>query len=282
MKKACSVRKVLYVIEPKSGIFKLGLKEIIEFKELLYFFAWRDIKVRYKQTVLGFSWVMLQPLALMAIMVFIFGTKFKMNAGAIEYPVFVLSGLILWNAFSSSVNNASSSMISQANIIKKIYFPKILIPLAGIFVALFDLIITLLLFFIVMIIYKEEINFLNLLWCLPAAIGLQLLASSGVALWASALTVKFRDFKFIIPITLQLLMFASPVIFPLSIFGEEWIRILFSINPMVAPIEVFRMLIQDASIETLPVLVSIGTSFILFITGLIFFRNTEKIIADVI
>jgi lipopolysaccharide transport system permease protein len=273
-------KKVLYVIEPSKGFLNFGIKDAFGFSELLYYFAWRDIKVRYKQTILGFAWVLLQPIALMSIMVFIFGTKFNMTSASIEYPVFVLSGLIFWNAFSSSVNYASSSMISQANIIKKIYFPRILIPISGILVSLFDLLITLFLFFVVSFYYDEGIDFLVLIWCLPLALMLQVLASTAISLWASALTVKFRDFKFIIPISLQLLMFVSPIIFPLQLFSEEWIRYLLALNPMVAPIETFRMMFTEYGSVSEYILCSTLVGMLFCVSGLLFFRSTEQSMAD--
>lgn len=274
--------KVLFVIESKKRWLNLGLKDLISFSELLYFFAWRDIKVRYKQTVLGFLWVILQPLALLSIMVFVFGTKFKMTSGSIEYPVFVLSGLIFWNAFSSSVNGAANSMISQSNIIKKIYFPRILIPISGIIVSMFDLFITVVLFFALTFYFDESINYLQLLWCLPLSIIALTIVSLGSAFWAAALTVRFRDFKFIIPVTLQLMMFVTPVIFPLSLFTEEWMVNLLSLNPMVAPVELFRSVLSDNEFAQYPILISMSVSLVILLTGLIYFRKTEDVIADVI
>lgn len=275
-------KRVVYEIESKSGFFDLGLKELFSYSELLYYFAWRDVKVRYKQTILGFAWVMLQPIALMSIMVFIFGSKFNLDSGAIEYPVYVLSGLIFWNAFSTSVNSASSAMIGQANLIKKIYFPRILIPLSGILVTLFDLLITLVLFFAISFYYQEEIVFPDLLWCLPLAFLLQLISSIGISLWASALTVRFRDFKFIIPLSLQILMFVTPVIFPIEMFSSQLVRTILSLNPMVAPIETFRIIFSEYSVHPESILISVSVGIFSLFTGLFFFRHTERSMADII
>ena len=189
--------------------------ELWEYRELFYFFAWRDIKIKYKQTVLGFLWAILQPLAMMLIFTFFFGRALKIPSQHLPYPVFVFSGLLLWNLFAAGLTSASNSMINNANIIKKIYFPRLVIPVSAIFVAVFDFLMSFLLFLILLIYYRQHVS-LHALWCWPLAILIGIVSTLGPGSLLSALNVKYRDFRYVIPFVVQVLFFLTPVIYPVS------------------------------------------------------------------
>jgi len=208
--------KFTTTIHPPSG-FSLGLKELWQYRELFYFFTWRDIKVKYKQTYLGILWALLQPLGMMLIFTFLFSKTWKIDTTPVQYPIFVLAGLIIWNLFSTSVSHAGESMIKNANIISKIYFPRLIIPCSSILVALFDFLMGLLIFFVFCIIYKQPVNWSALIY-FPAGILLVLLAAFGTGTFLAALNVKYRDFRYTIPFFLQFFFFAYQVIFPFQFF----------------------------------------------------------------
>ncbi len=208
-----AMSKFVHHIKPPSG-FSLGLKELWQYRELFYFFTWRDIKVKYKQTYLGIIWALLQPLGMMVIFTFLFSKTLKIDSGNIPYPIFVLSGLILWNLFSSSVSHAGESMIQHSNIIKKIYFPRLIIPGSSILVAFFDFLMGLLIFLVLCIYFKQPISW-QAIFFFPAGILIVLFASFGVGTFLAALNVKFRDFRYTIPFLLQVLFFASQIIYPI-------------------------------------------------------------------
>ena len=232
-----------YEIKPKRK-FDFGLKELWHYKELFYFFAWRDIKVKYKQTVLGFLWAILQPFITMIVFTFFFGSLLQMPSSSLPYPVYVLSGLLLWNVFSSGVVNAGNSMISNSNIIKKIYFPRLIIPFSVILVSVFDFLMTLMIFFVVLIyftIYKGmDIHWLNFLAVLPISLILACIATFGTGTLLAALNIKYRDFRYLIPFMIQTLLFVTPVIYPMSIVRSEYVKWILSVNPMFASIELLR------------------------------------------
>jgi lipopolysaccharide transport system permease protein len=266
-------------IRPPSG-FSFGLKELWQYRELFYFFTWRDIKVKYKQTSLGILWALLQPLGMMLIFTLLFSRTFKIPTGTIPYPVFVLSGLICWNLFSSSVSHAAESMIQNANIIKKIYFPRLIIPCSSILVSFFDFLMAFIIFLLLCIYYRQPIHWLAIIY-FPAGILLTILTATGFGTLLAALNVKFRDFRYALPFLLQVLFFASQVIYPLQSVQQSAIKYLLAINPMNATLELFR-----APFTATPNLsvISIGatTTVILLATGLLYYRKTEAYFADLI
>jgi lipopolysaccharide transport system permease protein len=271
--------KIELVIEPQRS-FALNIGELWQYRELFYFFTWRDVKVKYKQTVLGILWVILQPLLMMLISTFIVRRALGITLKEMDYTLFVLSGLILWNFFSASVNHAGTSMLTNAAIIKKIYFPRLIIPCAGILVSLVDFFVSLGVFLIFLIIKSPPINFLNLLICWPFALILAIIGTLGIVSWLSALSVKYRDFRFIVPFIIQFGFFVTPVLYPISIQDKTWINYVLAINPMYGAITLFRL----PFMQTLPDFNLIGISLLsalmLTVIGLYYFKKTESFFAD--
>ena len=272
------MEKLITNIKPPSGI-SLGLRELWQYRELFYFFTWRDIKVRYKQTYLGILWALLQPLGMMLIFTFLFSKTWKIDTGSVVYPVFVLSGLICWNLFNSSVSHAGESMIQNAHIIKKIYFPRLIIPCSAMLVALFDFLIAFIVFIILCFFLKQPPHWTAIIY-FPAGILLSLLAAAGLGFFLAALNVKFRDFRYALPFLLQVLFFASQIIYPLQSVQQSLFKYLLAINPMNAAIELFRAPLSAAPPDM--TIIAIGTASALFLlaTGLFYFRKTEAYFAD--
>lgn len=270
------MEKPVTIIRPSPG-FNLGLKELWLYRELFYFFTWRDIKVRYKQTLLGIIWVLLQPLGMMLLFSFLFSKLWKIDTGNIVYPVFVLSGLILWNFYNTSVSHAGESMVSHAAIIKKVYFPRLIIPVSAILTSLFDFLVVLLLFSGVCIYYSQEVSLAAFMW-FPAGIIVMVIAAAGLGMLVSALNVKYRDFRYALPFILQLQFFASQVIYPLGAMDIK-VKWLLSINPVNAAIEIFRIPLKTSP-DWEVIGIGCASALVLLVTGLIYFRKTEAFFAD--
>jgi lipopolysaccharide transport system permease protein len=272
-----------YEIKPKRE-FDFGLKELWGYKELFYFFAWRDIKVKYKQTVLGFLWAILQPFITMVVFTFFFGRLLQIQGANLPYPVFVLSGLLLWNIFSSGVVNAGNSMINNSNMIKKIYFPRLIIPFSAVLISVFDFLMTLIIFLVVMVYFNiksgMEINWISLFLLLPVCIILTCIATFGMGTLLAALNIKFRDFRYLIPFMIQTLFFITPVIYPVSIVQSYPIKLILSINPMYASIELLRGSMTGIYPDMLQFGISLASSFLFLFLGVLFFRKTEYYFAD--
>lgn len=267
------------IIKPPAGI-SINFKELWQYRELFYFFTWRDIKVKYKQTVLGIVWALLQPLAMMLLFTFIFSRTLKLDFSInIPYPVFVLSGIIIWNLFNGSVAHAGESMIQNSAIIKKIYFPRMIIPCSAILVNLFDFIMAFLIF-IVMGLYYQTIGWSALIY-FPAAILLCLAAAFGMGSFLSALNVKYRDFRYALPFLLQLLFFASQVIYPASVVQNQQLKYLLALNPVNGAIELFRVPLTGIAPDKIIIAISIVSALLLCFAGIIYFRKTESYFADI-
>lgn len=265
------------VIRPAAG-FSLNLYELWKYRELFYFFTWRDIKVKYKQTYLGVAWALLQPLALMLLFTFVLARNFPVATGGMPYEIFSLSGLILWNLAYSSISGASESMIQQSNIIKKIYFPRLIIPCSSLLTALFDFLLAFVVFIVFCILYGQPVA-LSALYCFPLGILMVLCAAFGLGTFLSALNVQYRDFRYVVPFLLQLLFFGSQIIYPLSNVGPSWLRYLLAVNPVNGAIELFRLPLGH-SYDPVIVLTGLASAFIFTFTGLIYFRKSEAYFAD--
>jgi lipopolysaccharide transport system permease protein len=269
-----------YIIESKNRkLFNVG--ELWEYRELFYFFAWRDVKVKYKQTTLGLIWVILQPLTTVIIFSLFFGRALNVPSAGLPYPIFVFSGLLLWNLFSTSINTAGNSMISHAPIIKKIYFPRVIIPISTILVTAIDFLIAFILFVAMMFFYEVNVDFLRLLVFWPSAIILTIFGTVGIVCWLSALTVKYRDFRYVIPFGLQIALFLSPVIYPMGIVKSVYLNYILALNPMYAAITVFRLPLIDQPIDTALLLISCFSAFVFFLFGVFYFKKTEAYFADI-
>ena len=271
--------EIEYEIKPQNK-FSIGLKELWEYRELFYFFTLRDIKVKYKQTVLGFLWAVIQPLAMALLFSFFIG-KAIVNYTNMQTPyvVFALSGLVLWGIFSSGISNAGNSMVANANIIKKIYFPRLIIPISAVLVGVFDFLMA----FIVFVVFCL-FNNVSFIWqaiiYFPIALLLTSVATFGIGTFLAALNVKYRDFRYIIPFLVQFLLFLTPVIYPITITSNIYLKIVMALNPMTAPLNLFRAGIGIGQLNLQINLLSILSSLILFIIGLVYFRKTEAYFAD--
>lgn len=268
-----------YEIKPQTKL-SLGLKELWEYRELFYFFTLRDIKVKYKQTVLGFLWAVLQPLVMALLFTFFLGKAISSYTELpLPYDVFALSGLVVWGIFSSGINNAGNSMVSNANIIKKIYFPRLIIPISSVLVGLFDFLMAFLVFIVYCLFNQVTFSF-NAIIYFPVAIALTCIATFGAGTLLAALNVKYRDFRYIIPFLVQFLLFVTPVIYPTSITQNNYLKLLLALNPMSAPLDIFRAGITNGDINWEANLISIATSGIIFVIGLLYFKKTEAYFAD--
>jgi lipopolysaccharide transport system permease protein len=226
------------VIKPQQA-FSFNAKELWSHRELIFFLTWRDIKVKYKQTVLGIIWVILQPLAMMLIFMALFSRSgFASSVPGISYPVFILSGLILWNLFYASVSHGAESMLQNSGIIKKIYFPRLAIPISAVLGAVLDFLISFLIFLIFCIAYQQSID-LSALVYFPSAIILCIFFAFGLGTFVGALNMMYRDFRYLLPFFLQLLFFSTQIVYTLRIVEKDWIRYLLALNPMNAVIEIF-------------------------------------------
>jgi lipopolysaccharide transport system permease protein len=275
MKKNSS-QEIKYEIKPKVK-FDMGLGELWESRELFYFFTWRDIRVKYKQTFLGFTWAILQPL-LMTLVFSLAFSNYNSNQN-IPYPLYVCSGFILWNLFASGVSNAGNSMVSNSNIIKKIYFPRLIIPISSVLVAFFDFLMTLPLLIIFLFYYKVAPSLANI-WMFPAGICMALISTLGPSCLLAALNVKYRDFRYVIPFLVQFLMFVTLFIQPSVYSNSVVLRYLLSVNPMAGAVALFRGFITGQQVDVLSCSISCISAFVFFLLGVYVFRKTESYFAD--
>jgi lipopolysaccharide transport system permease protein len=268
-----------YTIEPKNK-FSLGVDELIQYRELFYFFTWRDIKVKYKQAALGILWAILQPLAMVIIFTMIFSNALKVDTGLVPYPIFALSGLIIWNIFSAGLTSSANSMVNNANIIKKIYFPRLVIPVSSILSVMIDFGITLLFYIGMLIYYQDVVQFQNLIWCLPMSIVLMLITTFGLGTLVASLNVKYRDFQYLLPFFIQFMMFFNPILYNSDSIENPVIKAIMKYNPIANAIQLNRAIFIDSSVDTLNVICSFGVGLFILIIGIYTFRKTEDYFAD--
>ena len=268
-----------YEIKPKEKL-SLGVEELWQYRELFYFFTWRDIKVKYKQTVLGFAWAVLQPFFMMVIFSLFFGQALKIPSDNLPYPVFVFSGLLLWNIFSSGVTSAGNSMVSNANIIKKIYFPRLIIPISSILVSMFDFLMSIIIFIGMLLYYHIHIEILKIILFVPSGLIICCISTFGLGIFLAALNIKYRDFKYIIPFLVQSLLFITPVIYPVSILTHDFLKYIVALNPMYAAVSLFRSGIIDVPLQLNLIAISLCSGLAFLIVGLYYFRKTETYFAD--
>jgi lipopolysaccharide transport system permease protein len=269
------------VISPPKSLVDINLTEIWKYRELLYIFAWRDIKVRYKQTALGIAWAVFQPLLTMIIFTVFFGNLAKIPSDGIPYPIFVYSGLLFWTYFSSSLTSASSCMIDNESIIKKIYFPRLLLSIGATITPVIDFCFAFIVYLGLMAVFRYVPNLWGML-VVPVLLFISLVTASGLGLFLASVNVKFRDVRYILPFFIQMLMFVTPVIYPVSIIPSayKWVAYL---NPMTGVISTARALILGSGLlDLIGLCISIVTAVILFICGIMYFRKTERYFADII
>ncbi|HXL80266.1 MAG TPA: ABC transporter permease [Pyrinomonadaceae bacterium] len=266
-------------IKSEEAGVELNLGELWQYRELLYFLTLRDIKVRYKQTLMGVAWVIIQPLLTVLIFTLVFNRFVRLDTGSLPYPLFALSGLLLWLFFANAVTNSTHSLVSNANLITKVYFPRLFIPAASVGAGLVDLGVAFLLLIALCIYYGVALT-MNLL-LVPLFILLMALLALGVGLLSAAMTVKYRDLRHALPFIIQLWMFASPVIYPASVVPEKW-KWLLLVNPVAGIIEGFRASLTGRPFNWLHLFISAAITFALLIFSVYIFRRFEDTFADVV
>jgi lipopolysaccharide transport system permease protein len=256
-------------------------KDIWQYRELFYFLSWRDILVRYKQTMIGIAWSLIRPLLTMIVLTIVFSKMAKLPSGGVPYPILVFAAMLPWQFFSNALSAAGDSLVGNANLISKIYFPRLIIPTSAVVTSFIDFLISGIILAVLMVWYQfvPEWRILSL----PIFITIAFAAAMGVGLWITALNVKYRDFRYIIPFIVQFGLYISPVGFSSSIVPDKW-RLLYSINPMVGVIDGFRwaLLGGKSAIYWPGFLLSVAVVGIVLVTGIIHFRKTEKTFADII
>ncbi len=267
-------------IRPSRGWVSLKLDELWEYRELLYFLIWRDIKVRYKQTVLGAAWAILQPFMTMVVFSLFFGKLGKIPSDGVPYPIFSFAALVPWTFFATGLGQGANSLVGSQNLIKKVYFPRLVIPIASVLSGVVDFALAFLVLLGMMLFYGI-VPTLNVLW-LPLLLLLALVTSLGVSLWLSALNVQFRDIRYTVPFLTQFWLFATPIAYPSSLLPEPW-RTLYGLNPMAGVVEGFRWALLGTDTRPGPmILVSTLAAVTLLVTGAFYFRRMEKTFADVV
>lgn len=269
----------ILIIEPPKKWVPIDLHELWNYRELIYSFTLRDIKIRYKQTALGFLWAFIQPLFMMVIFTVFFGRLAKIPSDGVPYPLFVLAALLPWTLFAEGLTRSTMSMVSNASIMTKVYFPRLIMPISGILSPLVDLAVSLSII-VIMMAYYGFVPTLNIVF-LPLFILLALATSLGVGLWLSALNVQYRDFQYTIPFIIQLWMFASPVVYPASLLPES-MRFLYGMNPMAGVIEGFRWALLGTTPPSEMIAVSIVIVVLMLVTGMFYFKRMEQYFADVV
>ena len=267
-------------IEPSRGWISLHLADLWDYRELLYFFVWRDIKVRYKQTALGAAWAVIQPVFTMLIFSLFFGKLAKVPSDGIPYPVFAYAGLLPWNFFAQGLSQSADSLVGNGNLLKKVYFPRLTMPLGTVCSGLVDFMISFVVLLILMAHYHIRPT-ANLIW-LPLLLLLAFVTSLGAGLWLSSLNVRFRDVKYAVPFITQFWMFATPIAYPSSLLSGKW-RAVFALNPMVGVVEGFRWaLVGTKTAPGMMVMASSATALVILVGGAFYFRRMERSFADVV
>lgn len=269
------------VIQPVKGLVALNLRDLWIYRELVYFLTWRDLKVRYKQSVLGVLWAIINPLVTTVVFAVIFGNFAKFPSDGVPYPIFSYTATLPWTFFAAALTVSARSMLTSGGMVSKIYFPRIIVPLSSIFANLVDFLVGFVIM-IGMLFFYHITPTLNMLW-LPAFMLLATITALGVGLWFSALLVMYRDINYLLPFLTTVWMYLSPVVYASSTIPEQY-RIIYSLNPMVGVIEGFRwaLLGTQQSISPMMIAISSGIALIIFVTGLFFFRRMERIFADMI
>lgn len=267
------------MIEPSRGWVSLQLRHVWEFRELLYFLVWRDIKVRYKQTVLGAAWAILQPMFTMVVFSFFFGRLARMPSDGLPYPIFSYTALVPWNFFANGLTGAADSLVGSANLIKKVYFPRLVVPIAAVLSGVVDFVLAFTVL-LVMMAYFHVWPTINVIF-LPAFLLLAFTTSLGVGLWLSAMNVRYRDVRHTLSFLIQAWLFCTPIAYPSSLLSEPW-RSLYGLNPMAGVVEGFRWALLGAPPPGAMIWVSLLASLAVLISGAFYFRRMERMFADTV
>ena len=268
-------------IQPSTGFTALNLRDLWLYRELVFFMVWRDIKVRYKQTILGAAWAILQPVLTMLALYFLFDRVAKLPTDNVPYPIFSYTALLPWGLFVTALNQGSRSLTSNHNMITKVYFPKLILPLSSVLAGLVDFAIASVILVGLMLYYQVAPAW-NLLWVLPLFLILAIITALGVALWLSAINVKYRDVNYVLPFLTQFWFFATPVAYSAKAISQDW-QLIYSLNPMAGVVNGFRWaLLGIGNGPDAGLWVSVCISILILVSGLFYFRNMEKTFADTI
>lgn len=268
------------LIRPSTGLAALNLGDLWTYRELVLFMIWRDIKVRYKQTFLGAAWAVIQPVLTMLVFNFVFGTVAKVPTDGVPYPIFSYTALLPWGMFTTALNTASRSLTANQNMITKIYFPRLVLPLASVLGGLVDFAIAFLILIGLMIYY--HVTPTSAVWTLPLLLLLTLVTALGTALWLSAINVKYRDVNYVLPFLTQFWLFLTPVAYSAKVISSKW-QAVYSLNPMAGVVNGFRWaLLGTDTGPGLPMAISAGIALLVLISGLFYFRSMERTFADTI
>lgn len=267
------------VLRPSRGWIHADLRELWEWRDLLLYLAWRDLSVRYKQTLVGASWAIIQPFATMVIFSVFLGQLIGVPTAGVPYPIFNYAALLPWQLFAACLTRTSESLISNINLLSKVYFPRVVIPISSALPPIVDFWVAFVVLIGMMLFYQVTPTW-NVVW-LPLLLLVAWGASVGMGLWFAALNVKYRDIRYVVPFLVQFLQFASPVVYPTSLLPEGW-RLVYGLNPMVAVIEGFRWALLGMEISSPPMMiVSAGIAVALLVSGLLYFRQMERTFADI-
>jgi homopolymeric O-antigen transport system permease protein len=267
-------------IEPPKRWVSINFRELWEAREVLYYLTWRDIKVRYKQTALGAAWIILQPVATMVVLSFVFGRVAKMPSEGVPYPIFILTALIPWNLFATGVTRGTDSLVTNSPLLKKVYLPRLVLPLSRILSGVIDFFLSFLVLVVVLAWYhiRPSSHALYLPWFLVVTVA----AASGIAFWLSALNVRRRDIQQALPFLVQLWFFVSPIAYSSNLVKGRW-QVIYGLNPMAGVVEGFRWaLLGTRSFPTSLVVMSSTISILLLVSGALFFRKMEQTFADIV
>jgi len=267
------------VIAPSSGWRPIDLREVWEYRELLAIFVWRDIKVRYRQTLLGVVWVVAQPLLTALIFTVLFNRMAKIDAGNVPYSLFIMVGLVPWSFFSAGVSASGNSLIGSSHLISKVYFPRVIVPAASVLSGFVDMVVTVALVVVMTLVYRVGLG--PQILFLPLAIAVAAVFAFGVGLWLSALNVEYRDVRVVIPFLLQLWMYATPVVYPLHVVPERY-RWIAAINPMTGIVETFRAAMLGGAVPWSALGYSVAVTLMVLVSGAYYFRRMERLFADVL
>jgi lipopolysaccharide transport system permease protein len=272
------------IIEKQRGLANLQLDALWQYRELLYFFVWKDVKIRYKQTVLGILWIVLQPLIVMVVFSIIFGNLLGVPSGNIPYPIFAYAALLPWNYFTGALNRSSNILVANSNLLTKVFFPRMILPLSGVLAGLVDFGVSFVIYLIIMLFYKIQVT--PAILAIPVFLGLAIITALGFSFWFSALNVRYRDVIYILPFILQVWMYVTPVIYDSSLIPEQF-RGLLIFNPMTGVVDGFRWALlgtPELSPAVMPLgyAASFGVALIVLMTGFFYFRNTERSFADIV
>lgn len=279
-KTAMSAPPVL-ILEPSHGWVSLELRELWRYRELLFFLTWRDVKIRYKQTVVGAAWAIIQPFMTMVVFSIFFGGLAQISSEGVPYPVWSFAALVPWMFFVNGLTQASNSLVGNSNIIKKVYFPRLVVPISGVFSGIIDFLLAFVVLIGMMLVYGI-VPTSNVIW-LPFFLLLVVVTALGTGLWLSAMNVQFRDVRFVVPFLTQFWLFATPIAYPSGLIRNDLVRALYGLNPMAGVVEGFRWALLGLNSQPGPILlVSSLMSVLILISGAYYFRRMEKSFADVV